>query len=82
MSQVTNSLDDESEQAARAAAAAAKMPLSRWFAQFAEREKEKKRGDWQSFFAEVDKHKDLWAEFPTLEEIRATDVPDLPRESL
>jgi hypothetical protein len=48
MSQVTIYLDDESEKAARAAAAAANLSLSRWFAQFAEREKQRGKTGWQS----------------------------------
>jgi hypothetical protein len=81
MSQVTIYLDDESERAARAAAAAAKLPLSRWFAQFAEREKDRKRGDWQAFFEEIDKQNVDWNEFPLTEEMNRELPPDLPRES-
>ncbi len=81
MSQVTIYLDDESEKAARAAAAAANLPLSRWFAQFAEREKQRSRSGWQAFFAEADKQKAAWDEFPLTQEMHKDLPPDAPRES-
>ncbi len=64
MSQVTIFLDEETEKAAREAAAGARLSLSCWFAQFAQRERErertrsKPRSDWSSFFAELDAVKD------------------------
>ena len=81
MSQVTIYLDDDAERAARAAAAAANMPLSRWFAQFAEREKQRGTMGWQALFAEADKHKSSWEEFPLTEEMHRDLPPDSPRES-
>lgn len=82
MSQVTIYLDDECEQAARAAAAAANLSLSRWFAQFAEREKQRGKTGWQSLFAEADKQKAAWDEFPLTEDMHKDLPPDTPRESL
>ena len=55
MSQITIYLDEESEKTARAAAAAANLPLSRWFALLVAREGQRgKKTGWQSFFAEAD----------------------------
>lgn len=81
MSQVTIYLDDDAEKAARAAAAAANMPLSRWFAQFAEREKQRGATGWHALFAEADKHKAQWEDFPLTEEMHKDLPPDSPRES-
>ncbi len=64
MSQVTIFLDEETEKAARQAAAGAKLSLSCWFAKFAERERDRAherdrtRSQWGSFFAELDAAKD------------------------
>ena len=70
-------------QAAREAAARAQMSLSQWFAQFAAEEKRRRTPNWDAFFAELD---GLQAagddDFPSLESIRAQEVPDLPRETL
>ncbi|MDH6594602.1 hypothetical protein M2165_004491 [Variovorax sp. TBS-050B] len=82
MSQVTIYLDDESEKAARAAAAAANLSLSRWFAQFAERERQRQKADWQSVFAAADEQKAAWDVFPLTEEMHKDLPPDTPRESL
>ncbi|MEJ8856438.1 hypothetical protein WKW79_17800 [Variovorax robiniae] len=81
MSQVTIYLDDETEKAAREAAAEAQLPLSRWFAQLAERETVRRRSDWKAFFAKVDEHKALWADFPLTEEMHRDLPPDTPRET-
>lgn len=55
MSQVTIYLDSATEAAARQAAARAKLSLSRWFAQFAEAEKNKLNSDRAGFWAEIDR---------------------------
>ena len=78
MSQVTIFLDEETEKAAREAAAGARLSLSCWFAKFAERERErerqrgKPRSDWGSFFAELDATKDDSADAPAPGERRIT----------
>ena len=54
MSQVTTYLEEDTLAAAKAAAARAQMSLSRWFAQFAEAEKQKPVKSWDDFFAEID----------------------------
>ena len=82
MSQVTIYLEDDSLAAAKAAAARAQMSVSKWFAQFADAEKQKPVQSWDEFFAEIDRLRDEGGDdFPSLEEIRANDVPDCPRES-
>lgn len=82
MGQVTIYVEDSALDAAKRAAERAKLSLSQWFAKFAIEEKQRQAQDWDAFFAEIDR---LRAEggddFPTLEEIRAHEVPDLPRES-
>lgn len=54
MSQVTIYLEEDTLAAAKAAAARAQMSLSKWFAQFAEAEKQKPVQSWDDFFAELD----------------------------
>jgi len=83
MSQITIYLDEESEKTARAAAAAANLPLSRWFALLVAREGQRgRKTGWQSFFAEADKQKAAWDEFPLTEDMHKDLPPDTPRESL
>jgi hypothetical protein len=54
MSQVTIYLEEDSLAAAKIAAARAHMSVSKWFAQFAEAEKQKPAQSWDHFFAEID----------------------------
>jgi hypothetical protein len=54
MSQVTIYLEEDTLAAAKTAAARAQMSVSKWFAQFAEAEKQKPAQSWDSFFAELD----------------------------
>jgi hypothetical protein len=58
MSQVTIYLEEETLALAKAAAARAKMSLSKWFAQFAEAEKAKPLPSWEEVFAEIDRLRD------------------------
>jgi hypothetical protein len=58
MSQVTIYLEEDTLAAAKAAAARAKMSLSKWFAQFAEAEKTKPLRSWDEVFAEIDRLRD------------------------
>ena len=84
MSQVTIYLEEDSLAAAKAAAAAAraKLSLSQWFAQFAAEEKKRQSQDWPTFFAELDSMQAVEDDdFPSLESLRGSDVPHLPRES-
>jgi hypothetical protein len=43
-------------------------------------EKRKQTQDWDTFFAECDAVGGSPDDFPSLEQIRANEVPDLPRE--
>lgn len=54
MSQVTIYLEEDTLAAAKTAAARAQISVSKWFAQFAEAEKQKPVQNWDSFFAELD----------------------------
>ncbi len=55
MSQVTIYLEEDTLAAAKTAAARAQMSVSKWFAQFAEAEKQKPLQSWDDFFEELDK---------------------------
>ena len=54
MSQVTIYLDDDTLQAAKAAAARAHISVSKWFSQFAEAEKASLSANRQKFWQEID----------------------------
>ena len=58
MSQVTIYLEEDTLAAAKAAAARAKMSLSKWFAQLAEAEKAKPMQSVSKMFAEIDRMRD------------------------
>jgi len=81
MGQVTIYVEDSALEAAKQAAEKSKVSVSQWFAKFALEEKRKQTQDWDSFFAEIDAVGGSPDDFPNLEEIRANEVPDLPRES-
>lgn len=82
MGQVTIYVEDSALEAAREAAARAHMSLSQWFAQFAAEEKKRQSQSWSAFFAELDALQVQGDDdFPALEDIRASEVPDLPREN-
>ena len=82
MGQVTIYVEDGALDAAKRAAERAKVSVSQWFAKFAVEEKQKQAQNWDAFFAEIDRLRDDGGnDFPSLDEIRANEVPDLPRES-
>ena len=82
MGQVTIYVEDSALEAAKRAAERTKVSVSQWFAKFAIEEKHKQTQGWDAFFAEIDRLRDEGGDdFPSLEEIRANDVPDCPRES-
>lgn len=82
MGQVTIYVEDSALDAAKRAAERTKVSLSQWFARFAVEEKQKQTQGWDAFFAEIDRLRDAGGDdFPSIEEIRATEVPDCPRES-
>ena len=80
MGQVTIYVEDSALEAAKQAAEKSKVSVSQWFGKFAVEEKRKQTQDWDSFFAEIDALGGSPDDFPSLEEIRANEVPDLPRE--
>ena len=55
MSQVTIYLEDDTLAAAKEAAKRTHVSVSKWFAQFAEAEKQKKPKSWDELFAEIDR---------------------------
>ena len=82
MGQVTIYVEDAALEAAKRAAERGKVSVSQWFAKFAIEEKQKQAQGWDAFFAELDRLRDEGEDdFPSLEEIRAHEVPDRPRES-
>ena len=82
MGQVTIYVEDSALEAVKLAAERSKVSVSQWFAKYAVEEKRTQIQDWDAFFAEIDRLRgNDWDDFPSLEEIRANEVPDLPRES-
>jgi cupin superfamily acireductone dioxygenase involved in methionine salvage len=86
MGQVTIYVEDGALEAAKRAAERAQVSVSQWFAKFAVEEKNRQAQNWDAFFAEIDRLGKLHGDgdrndFPSLEEIRAHEVPDSPRES-
>jgi hypothetical protein len=81
MAQITIYLDDATEAAAREAAAKANLPVSRWFAQFAEAERARQHQDWTSFWQGVDLLRAADYDGSTIE-VSSSDLGvDVPRES-
>jgi hypothetical protein len=82
MSQVTIYMDDDAIARAKAAAAAAKLSLSAWLAKLVKEQTPEvdANGYPLGFFERITANAHLFDDFPTLEEIRATEVPDMPRE--
>jgi cupin superfamily acireductone dioxygenase involved in methionine salvage len=82
MGQVTIYVEDSALDAAKQAAERSKVSVSQWFAKFAIEEKHKQTQDWDAFFQEIDRLRgNAEDDFPSLEDIRATQVADLPRET-
>lgn len=87
MSQVTIYLEDDALAAAKEAAKRAHVSVSKWFAQFAEAEKQKKPQSWDAFFAELDAMKkpgdDTDLDFLLDPKLRYTGLgEDVPRETM
>lgn len=87
MSQVTIYLEDDALAAAKEAATRAHLSVSKWFAQFAEAEKQKKPQNWDALFAEIDALKvpgdDTDLDFLLDPKLRYAGLgQDLPRESM
>ena len=89
MGRVTIDVEDSALDAAKRAAERAQVSVSQWFAKFAIEEKNKQAQNWDAFFAEIDRLRNVndddgngdGNDFPSLEEIRAHEVPDSPREA-
>jgi hypothetical protein len=82
MTQVTIYMDDDAVNRAKASAAAAQLSLSAWVAKLVKEQPPAvdSNGYPLGFFETIAADAPLWQDFPQVEEIRASDVPDLPRE--
>lgn len=83
MSQVTIYMDDDAISRAKASAAAAQLSLSAWVSKLVKEQTPAvdANGYPVGFFEEIAASAPLWHDFPLSEEMRATEVPDLPRET-
>lgn len=83
MSQVTIYMDDDAIARAKASAAAAHLSLSAWVSKLVKEQTPAvdANGYPLGFFENIAADAHLWKDFPSAEELRATEVPDLPRES-
>ena len=84
MGHVTIYAEDRAIEAAKCGAERAKVSVSQWFAKFAieEEQKQVQVQNWDTFFVKINRLRNEGGdEFPSLEEIRAYEVPDIPRES-
>jgi hypothetical protein len=83
MSQVTIYMDDDAIARAKASAAAAQLSLSAWVSKLVKEQTPAvdANGYPLGFFETIAADAQLWKDFPTAEEIRASEVPDLPRET-
>jgi hypothetical protein len=76
MGQVTIYLEDEIERKMRSAAKSMHMPQSKWIAGVI---REKLIDEWPDSVREL---AGAWTDFPPLDEIRGSQVPDVTREVL
>lgn len=83
MSQVTIYMDDDAINRAKASAAAAHLSLSAWVSKLVKEQSPAvdANGYPIGFFEAIAADAHLWEDFPSAEEIRASEVPDLPRET-
>ena len=83
MSQVTIYMDDDAIARAKASAAAAKLSLSAWISKLVKEQAPAvdANGYPIGFFEEIAAGAETWQDFPMAEDLRANDVPDLPRET-
>jgi hypothetical protein len=82
MSQVTIYMDDDAIKRAKACAAAAQLSLSAWVSQLIKDQTPAVDGNGYplGYFEDMADDAEIWRDFPTAEELRANEVPDLPRE--
>lgn len=83
MSQVTIYMDDDAINRAKASAAAAQLSLSAWVSKLVKEQTPAvdANGYPLGFFESIAANAHLWQDFPMAEELRATEVPNLPRET-
>ena len=82
MGQVTIYVEDDALNAAKLAAERTQVSVSQWFARFAIEEKQRQSQDWSAFFAKIDQLQPADGDdFPSLDQIRAHQVSDTPRET-
>ena len=83
MSQVTIYMDDDAIARAKASAAAAQLSLSAWVSKLVKEQTPAvdSNGYPLGFFETIAADAHLWKDFPMAEDIRASEVPDLPRET-
>ncbi len=86
MGQVTTDVEDSALDVAKRAAERAQISVSEWFSRFAIEEQSRQTRSWDAFFAKIDRLRNGNGDgggndFPSLEEIRAHEVPDSPREA-
>jgi hypothetical protein len=84
MSQVTIYLEEDTLAAAKAAAARAKISLSGWMAQLIKQQAPASdaNGYPLGFFEQIQANAHAFSDFPSLETLRASESPDLPRETM
>ena len=84
MSQVTIYMDDDAIARAKAAAATAKLSLSSWLAKLVKEQTlpVDSNGYPEGFFEHIKANAHLFDDFPSLEEIRASEVPGAQREPM
>jgi hypothetical protein len=83
MSQVTIYMDDDAIARAKASAAAAHLSLSAWVSKLVKEQTPAvdSNGYPIGFFEAIAADAHHWQDFPMAEEIRASEVPNLPRET-
>jgi hypothetical protein len=83
--QLTIYIDDDASLRAKASAAASKMSLSGWVTKLIKEHAQPvdHLGYPIGFFEAIETRANagVWADFPSLDDIRASEVPDFPREA-
>jgi hypothetical protein len=76
-------MDDDAINRAKASAAAAQLSLSAWVSKLVKEQTlaVDANGYPIGFFEAIAADAHLWKEFPMAEKLRASEVPDLPRET-
>ncbi len=83
MSQVTIYMDEDCINRAKIASQAAQLSLSAWVSKLVKTQVTEVdvNGYPKGFFETIAQAAPLWQDFPTAEQLRANDAPDLPRET-